>query len=270
MFKVMTRRPVGRRLAYYSTHDPDNEHWDAVWEQALTPAFYDAARQGYLEEFEVPFTKYLSRTGKVLEAGCGLGQLVLALHARGYKVEGVDWAEETIRRVKALFPQLDVRSGDVTALNVGDGTYEGYLSMGVMEHAEDGPEIFLKEAHRVLKSRGYALITVPHFYWLRRLKARLGLYRKSPAADHFYQYAYRPQEFIHIAESHGFRFVEAFPYSGYKGFKDELPFVRIALAIFRPFGKYGGMMQRGLERFLSLPVFERLFGHMILLVFLKP
>ncbi|MBI3159543.1 MAG: class I SAM-dependent methyltransferase [Chloroflexi bacterium] len=269
MINKTSRKPIGPRLAYFSEHGPDYEHWDAVWQKALSPAFYDSAKRGRLDEFEAPFTKHLSRTEKILEAGCGLGQLVLALHVRGYNVEGVDWASETIQRVKELFPDLKIRQGDVSSLEVPDETYQGYISIGVMEHIEEGPDVFLKEAFRVLKPGGVALITVPHYYWLRRLKARLGLYRIRPGAGAFYQYAYHPKEFISIAERYRFRNIEAIPYSGYKGFKDELPFVPLALRFLKPLGKYGGRIQRNLERFLSLPFFEWAFGHMILLVFQK-
>ena len=41
--------------------------------------------------FEESFIKFLPKTGKIIEAGCGLGYYVLALERRGYDVEGVEW-----------------------------------------------------------------------------------------------------------------------------------------------------------------------------------
>lgn len=76
---------------------------------------------------------------------------VVTLNARGYDIEGVDYAEETIEQLKVLFPDLPVRVGEVTNLDVEDGHYSGYISLGVIEHCKEGPEPFLREACRVSK-----------------------------------------------------------------------------------------------------------------------
>jgi len=121
------------RLAYYHAHT-DAAFWDAHWQNHLSSTVYSRAAQGELDWFEEPFTRYLPKTGIILEAGCGLGQYVLALRMRGYEVEGVDWGPETVNFVQSLYPDLPVRVGDVTCLDVPAGYYSGYISLGVVEH----------------------------------------------------------------------------------------------------------------------------------------
>jgi SAM-dependent methyltransferase len=179
-----------------------------------------------LGHLEKPFTRYLPKQGRILEAGCGTGKYVLALRARGYDVEGIEWSAETVQSVHTILPDLPIQVGDVTSLEVPDGTYSGYISLGVVEHRQAGPEPFLREAHRVLNQDGVMLVSVPHFHPLRRAKARLGLYQGDPRELSFYQYAFTASEFIDIVGHCGFEIMETFSYNAHKGIKDEIPFLR--------------------------------------------
>ena len=87
---------------------------------------------------------------------------MIALRARGFKhIEGIDWGERTIGIVKKVYPDLPVKVGDATRVDVPDDHFNAYLSLGVVEHRQEGPEPYLAEAFRVLKPGGYAFISVP-------------------------------------------------------------------------------------------------------------
>jgi SAM-dependent methyltransferase len=161
----------------------------------------------------------------ILEAGCGLAQFVIALRKLGYDARGVDYGAQTVSMVRERYPDLPIEVGDVTSLDKEDGYFSAYISLGVMEHDQNGPDIFLKEASRLLGSDGVALISVPYQNPLRRLKAKLGLYRDDPADLEFYQYAYSSHEFTRYLHQYGFVVVERFQYDGYKGIKDEIPMI---------------------------------------------
>lgn len=215
---------VGSRLAYYR-QSADAEYWDQVWQKQDTKQLYENAQQGDLDYYEEIFLRHLPIEGRILEAGCGRGQIAIALRARGYDVEGVDFGAKTVAEVKSRFPELPIRVGDVTNLDVPDGCYKGYISLGVMEHLEQGPSPFLEEAYRILSKDGIALISVPYLNWLRRTKLRLGLFTgKNTARLPFYQYAYSANEFNHLLQEAGFDPVAHYQYGGYKGIKDELTF----------------------------------------------
>jgi SAM-dependent methyltransferase len=248
----------GQRLAYYMTI-AGAEFWDQHWQVHFSPQVYNWAERGALGWFEEPFTSYLPRQGRILEAGCGLGQYVLALRVRGYNAEGVEWGAETVKAVRALYPDLPIRVGDVTRLEVPDGYYSGYISLGVVEHRQEGPEAFLQEACRVLEPGGVALISVPYLHPLRRLKARLGLYRGRPDGLDFYQYAFTEADFTALLQAAGFKIIDQMLYDGFKGVKDEIPLLR---QMFKWRG-IGWRLQRWLR---SWEWAERNLGHMILFV----
>jgi SAM-dependent methyltransferase len=128
-----------------------------------------------------------------------------------------------------------------------------------MEHLYEGPTRFLREAHRVLATGGRALISVPHFHSLRRLKARLGLYRGDPSGFEFYQYAFTKDEFVELVERAGFRVLSWSGYDSYKGLKDEISLVRRLFA-------YDALRARAQTDLRRLRLFETSFGHMQLLV----
>lgn len=175
---------------------------------------------GRLDEYEDVFTRYLPLEEPVLEAGCGMGQIVAALAKRGYSVEGVDFAEKTVERIHSLRPALKVRVGDVNRLEVQDGAYGGYISLGVLEHDSEGPLRGLREACRVLSPGGVALIAIPHLN-----RKRLRMSRTVPAVNRtelpgglrFYQYYFGPLEFESLLHEAGLDVLETFGYGVYSG-----------------------------------------------------
>lgn len=232
-FPQVERRVEGQRLVYYR-RSADAEFWDNHWQTNFSAKLYRWAEKGELKDFEEPFTRYLPQQGRILEAGCGLSQYVLALRVRGYDCEGVEWGTETVNMVHQFYPDLPIRVGDVTRLETPDGYYDGYISLGVVEHRQAGPDPFLKEAHRVLSDEGILLLSVPYFHPLRRAKARLGLYKGEQMGLSFYQYAFTIEEMSQILQNAGFRVITTFGYSGYKGIKDETPLLR-QMVKWRPF-----------------------------------
>ena len=259
--RLAQRRVEGQRLAYY-TRIADSEFWDQHWAEHLTPEIYSWAGQGDLGIFEEPFTRYLPQRGWILEAGCGLGQYVLALHVRGYECEGVEWGMETVQAVRSMWPDLPIRVGNVTQLDVPDGYYRGYLSLGVIEHRREGPESFLREAYRVLSDDGVMLVSVPHFHRLRRSKAHLGFYRDQIDGSSFYQYAFTVEEMSAILRREGFVVVDTFGYDSLKGIKDEIALVRYIVKV--------RFIARVLKRlFRSWRWVNQELGHMMLFICCK-
>ncbi len=218
------RIAAGRRLAYYRVA-ANAQYWDDVWAKQQTGTLYAQAQKGELGYYQDIFPQYLPRVGRILEAGCGLGQFVIALRVLGFDAEGVDYGKQTVDFIKRQFPELPVRIGDVTNLDVPDGYYQGYISLGVIEHRKEGPELFLKEAHRILAPGGVALISVPYLNFLRRFKLNIGVFKGFEHGLDFYQYAYSPKEFDEFLCQAGFEVVTHRQYGGFKGVKDELPFL---------------------------------------------
>lgn len=250
----------GRLVYYYE--DTSSDFWDNHWDAQIAEKEFRGAQRGRLGLLEIPFTRWLPREGRILEAGCGMGQVVMALRARGWDAEGLDYSHKTVAQVQDLFPNLPLHAGDVTQIECGDNTYAGYVSLGVIEHRQAGPEPYLKEALRVLRPGGTAIFSVPHLHAIRQWKARRGKYDASSGGFPFYQYAFSVSEITDLLSQSGFDVVGSIPYDGFKGIKDELPQLKRWLRIGRRLPITGW----GLNRWLK----HCRFGHMIAMICCKP
>ncbi|MBI4178152.1 methyltransferase domain-containing protein [bacterium] len=255
------RRTEGRRLVYYSSA-PTADFWDTHWQSAPLESYYSLAEAGNLGLLEEPFVRHLPRAGRIVEAGCGTGQYVLALRNRGYDAEGIEWSAGTVERIRARYPDLPVRAGDVTRLDVPDNSYDAYVSLGVVEHRQAGPEPFLREALRILRPGGVALISVPYLHPLRTVKSRLRFYAGDPAGLEFYQFAFSLPEFRHLVQAAGFTVVDTFYYDAVKGLKDEIPLLNRMLYSSR----WGSLTSRMLRGALRRSGILRRCSHMVMLV----
>ena len=98
--------------------------------------------------------RYLPPGSRVLEGGCGRANKVKALADAGFAAVGVDYAAESVELARQVYPGLDIQVGDVRMLPFPDGAFDGYWSIGVIEHFWAGYDDILREARRVLKPGG--------------------------------------------------------------------------------------------------------------------
>jgi SAM-dependent methyltransferase len=155
---------------FYLDGNPRCEIWDKMWTARTIEQELEAC------DLETPprelFLSYLSKKDKIVDAGCGFAKWVIYLHRRGYDIVGIDNNEFAISRLKEFDETLQVEAGDIVNIQYPDNHFSGYISMGVVEHFEEGPQAPLNEAFRLLKPGGLIFVSVPTVNLIRRLIRR--------------------------------------------------------------------------------------------------
>jgi SAM-dependent methyltransferase len=190
------------------------EHTRRAWREIWIGTEFDLELQSLnYERFQEILKLYiprLDRNAPILEAGCGPAHVVYYLRQQGFQTIGVDYAPEALQHTHNRFPDLPLHMGDVHALPYPSNYFGGYLSFGVVEHFEHGPEPALIEALRVLRPNGTLVITVPHpqltesiYQALNRLLP--GRQKKLGPRAGYYERTYTHHELAKHVESAGFR-----------------------------------------------------------------
>lgn len=100
------------------------------------------------------------RSSRILDAGCGPGEVAAKLMERGYEVWGLDIAEPMIRYARDRCGSDRFRVGDIEHIPFPDNTFDAVVSLGVIEYL-DSDQKALGEIRRVLKAGGTAVISTP-------------------------------------------------------------------------------------------------------------
>jgi ubiquinone/menaquinone biosynthesis C-methylase UbiE len=126
--------------------------------------------------------------GRVLDWGCGHGQVSQLLSERGVAVTSFDYvagATPGERRRLEHYPEIEAYvSGEPVALPFADDSFDLVLSCGVLEHVQR-PEESLGELRRVLAPRGRLLVyKLPNrFSYLEAIARAGGLYYHGALPD---------------------------------------------------------------------------------------
>ena len=215
---------ANHRLVFIS-QAADSSCWDNHWQ---TPDLEQAIKQKSESNYYTRVTKRFltpTRSIKVLDGGCGRGEVVYALRQAGYDAYGIDYAVGTVKEINRLMPDLKIAYGHVDQLNFPDNYFNGYWSLGVIEHAWDGYQAIIKEASRVLKPNGYLFITYPYLSALRQIKTALHVYphfQQNQKPKNFYQFVLPQKTVSRDLQQAGFKARYQRPLDGFKGLKDEV------------------------------------------------
>jgi SAM-dependent methyltransferase len=98
--------------------------------------------------------------GRVLDVGCGRGDLAAALAERGWTAEGLDPSPEACEQARARGVRAE--RGTIEDTELAEGAYDAIVFHHSLEHVTD-PVAALRAARRALRRGGIVVIGVPNF-----------------------------------------------------------------------------------------------------------
>ena len=117
----------------------------------------------WFRRHEVVYARLAERCAgrDVLEAGCGEGYGADLIAGVARSVIGLDYDEATVAHVRARYPRVDMRHGNLAALPLPEGSVDVVVNFQVIEHLWDQPQ-FVAECFRVLRPGGLLLMSTPN------------------------------------------------------------------------------------------------------------
>lgn len=143
---------------------------------------YDRHREqtrdgAWLREEEARFVAdrlALSAGGRLLEAGCGTGRILLPLARKGYDCYGIDPSQKMLEVLEQKRPaevRVRIAVGDIEALPFADRAFDGVYTVNVLQWLPGGYARSFAELCRVTKPGGRIVMDFPNAHsLLRRLK----------------------------------------------------------------------------------------------------
>ncbi|HWJ81992.1 MAG TPA: methyltransferase domain-containing protein [Nocardioides sp.] len=160
MHEVQSAEQV--RLAYDATAD----EYAAAFRSTEPEQPVELAMVGH-------FAASLRDPRRVLDAGCGAGRFLPVLADLGCDVEGLDLSPGLVRNARDAHPGFVTRVGTLTDLPHESASFDGWFSWYSTIHSadQDLPDL-LREAHRVLRPGGVALVAFQSGEGVEDLSAR--------------------------------------------------------------------------------------------------
>ena len=248
------------------------DFWRRNWESFSLDALTKSLDQNELWRI---IKRYLPRDGRILEGGCGLGHWVKFLRSQNYDIVGIENVKETVLRAKEIEPSLPVYPGDVTNLDFTENAFDAYLSLGVIEHFEEGPQKALEEAKRILKTGGRLLVSVPYMNVSKKVWQFMESFpgnRTQVDGRRFYQYVFQKNELRKYLWESGFKVIALYEYAADTGLQNRIPLFGKIKEMTKAYKSESSIKQK-IYPFLRKVYFQgirfipkNIFAHMILAV----
>ena len=171
---LVLRNPQPSDAALRAIYGPGYFFGDGDREmEAATSALKSATADLYLDAIDAYRGAGPRGAGglRLLDIGCGHGDLLARARARGYEVRGTDVSADAVRRVEARLGPGVATQAEPEALAAA-GTFDVCVLSDVIEHARD-PVAMLQAVARILRSGGTLFISTPSVgHWSARVLRR--------------------------------------------------------------------------------------------------
>jgi SAM-dependent methyltransferase len=164
-FMLLNPQPSDAELAAIYTDSYFLGDGSAESKQRVSDMKRATARR-YLDEVQ----RYRGNTGgRLLEIGCGSGDLLLEAHSGGYEVTGVEISSAAAETARARVPDARVVCAQPDTVELPRGSFDVCMLCDVIEHVRD-PLRVLEHLRELLKPDGVLYIATPALdSWSSRL-----------------------------------------------------------------------------------------------------
>jgi SAM-dependent methyltransferase len=162
-------RPSPEELAAYypDSYVPYQEPSPRTTVRQRLGARIDAARFSAGLRFGAFRVLTRSQSGRLLDVGCGRGDLASWFAQRGWSVAGVEPAEDAVRQAKAR--GIEMHHGTLDDAPWPPSSFDAVTFNHALEHVPD-PQLTLRQAATIVRPGGLVVVSVPNFgAWQRRL-----------------------------------------------------------------------------------------------------
>lgn len=216
-----------KAIVFLTDKPISRQYWDSIWSNKVL----NVQQKPGNRLFARITTHFLpDRSNTILEAGCGDATYVRMLNRLGYKCIGIDISQATIDRLHNMYSDLELYCRDVRDTKFAAAQFNGYWSIGLIEHFKDGYGLVIEEAHRILKSNGILFLAFPYMSPLRLLNVLLRMYPSIQSlneycANHFNQFALLKSRVIDEVLHKGFKYLVSYSYNGILGWIEDMFFL---------------------------------------------
>src|SRR5690242_11410137 len=120
---------------------------------AVAASFDQRYRRSAYSDVERALLEFVGSTAAVLEAGCGTGHWLQAVHGTARALAGIDRSFEMLRRARLAEPSTLLVHATAEELPLGDGAFDRVFCINALHHFPDMIR-FMDECRRVLRAGG--------------------------------------------------------------------------------------------------------------------
>jgi len=172
--------------------------WDDIWNTHLENYLIATPRTG------IVIHSLFGNASKVLEIACGSGRDAYYLFTKNMAVSAIDYANETIEKLKVKFPNgINFQSQDAFAMNYNDKEFDVTFHNGfyvLFENDEDVKKLICEQARITNKN----MVIIEHN--LRNSKLVDKFARKSSSDPIYNIRFYDPDELVNLVKLSGIDF----------------------------------------------------------------
>lgn len=107
--------------------------------------------------------QYVTPGAKILDVGCGKGNMSIQLANMGYQITAIDVDETSIEYAKSLvqLPNIRFQVTTIEAFEAEEHSFDALICSEILEHVVD-PEGFIVKIEKFLNMDGIIILTVPN------------------------------------------------------------------------------------------------------------